>query len=697
MPENIATDSSAYKLQVLVLIRERILGPAHNFEYECLSFLELLRIPVGAFGNESLTIIQSIYVGISGLSECPRSRVGISIRDAAYLVDYLEYEFIFQEEPVPYSAICDSIIAELKKYSRTYLEKVIGVAFPKEVHSKVPNLCSRLWMELDCIPLVLDQHRRSRQRTDQGNFATFRGWSDKSLDEQADSMARKCIRYFGVGNIPYFDIGVGGSVEVDSSFHMHLAGLKDFEKTVTSQTWSLAQYYAADLKKRGVKIAIFSTTPQVNTSANTKSALVRLSHCLGTDIRWYVPDPAPRVSCIIRKMQNMLQGNSTPGEDLTADEELQLLNWVYGNAKHHWLCYNGPLRPAQEGGVDVVIIDDPFLSALALISKQHDPKRPVIFHSHLNIHNVSDISADVPQSKVFDFLWSTLQHVDILACQALSTLESRLIPRKKVGYMLASLDNFDGLNKKMNDFDIAFYGRQFNASCRDLGTISIHYPDDVYILVPIPCKPSFQRILYILEAYREFCNHTKTYSSAQRLPKLLVCGRHAYGHMSEEFYDCVTAHIAVHMNDLLGLISVNKVKPPDQLWNTLLSNSAFVILPPDPGGFEEGFLEVIYKGKPVITTEKLGRYLSLVNNQLNVFPVEIADVNSMAEHISKVWFGGQTQQQGNSLVPNNTWDEVTTVGNAVNWLFLASELSKGDIIQPNGEYIYQLAHKGTSS
>jgi hypothetical protein len=119
----------------------------------------------------------------------------MAISNAAYLVDYLEYQFQNQEVPVPSSAICDSIIAELERYSRTYLEKIVGVAFPKEIHDRVPNLCSRLWTELDCIPLALDQHRRSRRRLDQGNTATFRGWNEKALDEQADSMARKCIRY----------------------------------------------------------------------------------------------------------------------------------------------------------------------------------------------------------------------------------------------------------------------------------------------------------------------------------------------------------------------------------------------------------------------------------------------------------------------------------------------------------------------
>jgi phosphoserine phosphatase len=94
------------------------------------------------------------------------------------------------------------------------------------------------------------------------------------------------LSFFGAGNIPHLDIGIGGLVEIDSAFHMHITSARDFQNSVTPQTWSLAQYYAADLKERGVKIAIFSATPQGEAIANTRNALLRLLHCLGTDIRW---------------------------------------------------------------------------------------------------------------------------------------------------------------------------------------------------------------------------------------------------------------------------------------------------------------------------------------------------------------------------------------------------------------------------
>jgi hypothetical protein len=38
----------------------------------------------------------------------------------------------------------------------------------------------------------------------------------------------------------------------------------------------------------------------------------------------------------------------------------------------------------------------------------------------------------------------------------------------------------DGLNKNMRDWDIAFYGRMFNAACRNLDMPMIQYPEGNY-------------------------------------------------------------------------------------------------------------------------------------------------------------------------------------------------------------------------
>lgn len=97
--------------------------------------------------------------------------------------------------------------------------------------------------------------------------------------------------------------------------------------------------------------------------------------------------------------------------------------------------------PRWEGGVDVIIISDPSLTPLALISKQQDFERPVIFDSRVHIYSPSTVSG--PQSEAFEFIWSTLSHADVFACQAPTELDSCLVPRNKVGYVMASVDRYD--------------------------------------------------------------------------------------------------------------------------------------------------------------------------------------------------------------------------------------------------------------
>ncbi|KAJ5394726.1 trehalose synthase (Ccg-9) [Penicillium cosmopolitanum] len=490
------------------------------------------------FGEKSWSgqTFDNIYVGISGVFRCLGPKVAIAISKSNYLVDYLELEFTHEEPQVPSAVICDSLIAELENYSRTYLEKIVGVALPNEIDEILPDLCSRLWMELDCIPLVLGQQERRRQPADYSILSTYRGWNEKHLDEQADSMVRKCIRSFGVGNIPHLDIGDHGIVNIDTAFHVHLSQAKDFQHSVTPRTWSLVRHYATDLTKRGVRIAIFSATAQGNAAANATILLLRLSHCLDIDMRW-----------------------------------------------------------------------------------------------------------------------------------------------------------FDGLNKNMKDWDLAVYGRQFHALCRNSGITAIDYPNDKYIIVEMANTPSFQHALTVLQAYNEYYDLLKVSASPPFLRKLLLCVRQTHGNTDGDFYASVASHIASNMKDLEKFIAVTPIKLPDQIWNTLLSKAELVILFSDSKDCEGRFLEAVQKkNKTIIRTEGLGPYASLVEINENVFTVGIADFHAMGQCLFQN-LTLQGHRHPYNPRPNNICDEITTTGNAVNWLFLASALSNGDRIEPNGEYIYRLA------
>lgn len=116
--------------------------------------------------------------------------VAVAIHDTVYLVDFsvrtIQINDIHQEGEEP---IADYVISQLKAYEKSNLSKFVGAGLPVELMKKSPTLCSRLWLELDIVPIsILPESEGHETELKDRTF-----WSAKCVDEQADSMARKCI------------------------------------------------------------------------------------------------------------------------------------------------------------------------------------------------------------------------------------------------------------------------------------------------------------------------------------------------------------------------------------------------------------------------------------------------------------------------------------------------------------------------
>ncbi|EEB98263.1 hypothetical protein MPER_02261, partial [Moniliophthora perniciosa FA553] len=85
----------------------------------------------------------------------------------------------------------------------------------------------------------------------------------RTLDEQADSAARKCLGYYGPNNNPRLTIGPRNQVTVDAGGKIHLIDdLEVYRKTVGAGTWNAVNKLADELRERNIKIGFFSSTPQ---------------------------------------------------------------------------------------------------------------------------------------------------------------------------------------------------------------------------------------------------------------------------------------------------------------------------------------------------------------------------------------------------------------------------------------------------
>lgn len=166
--------------------------------------------------------------------------------------------------------------------------------------TQAPNLCTRLWLDLDIVPIVFNvkpfhtdsvtrpniKHRISsttgsyvpsgaetptihvdhsllEQQKATDESVAERLPIPRSIDEQSDSVARKAIMYFGPNNNPRLTIGPRNQVAVDAGGKIHLIDdLDEYRKTVGPRTWNAVNKLADELREKKVKIGFFSSTPQ---------------------------------------------------------------------------------------------------------------------------------------------------------------------------------------------------------------------------------------------------------------------------------------------------------------------------------------------------------------------------------------------------------------------------------------------------
>ncbi|BCS22533.1 putative trehalose synthase (Ccg-9) [Aspergillus puulaauensis] len=636
----------------------------------------------------------TIYSGLSAVFEKDKVIFAVAIRDATYLVDFAQEELPLQGDGDLDKQIGDHMMGHLHKWCNTHLEKIIGLALPQQLADKCPTVCSRLWLDLDIIPLVLTDDSKLSLGGEElrYEFQKSMDWELRTLDEQAESMARKCVRLFGPEGIPLLQVGLSGLVQVDTGFHVQLTNKKNYKDSVTSNTWKAIEHYANDLKKRKIKIAFFSATPQGGGVALMRHAMVRFSHALGTDMKWYVPKPRPGVFRITKTNHNILQGVSAPEERLSKESWEQVTNWIQENTDRYWLRPGGPLVHPKEGGADIVIIDDPQMPSLIPLAKQKAPSRPVIFRSHIQIRSDLVAQKGSPQEECWGRMWETIQQADLFVSHPVKTFVPHTVPPETVAYMPASTDWLDGLNKPMREEDIAHYGRVFNSMVRNSGMPVIDYPADEYIVQIARFDPS-KGIPDVVESYEKFFERMKKSAPDRVPPKLLICG---HGSVDDPdgsiIYDSVVTHIESAIPQLAEQICIVRLGPSDQVLNAVMSKAKVALQLSTREGFEVKVSEAIHKGRPVIATKAGGIPLQVIDKG-NGFLVDVGDTDAVANHLFDLCTDDNLWNKMHKFALAHVCDEVSTVGNSLNWLYVASKLSKGEVIKPNERWLNDMARE----
>jgi hypothetical protein len=176
--------------------------------------------------------------------------------------------------------LANFLITRLKEYQEDHLYKYIGAGINELAVKYSPQLPSRLWQELDIVPLVLEDKPRPNA------FRVKRGNTHLYVDEEADSMVRKALLYFGPSGQPRVNVGYQNLVQVDCGGRAAICSGDDFRRSVRKPTWKATMKYIESLKENNVQIAFFNSTPQGGGVALMRHALIRFLRTMKVDASW---------------------------------------------------------------------------------------------------------------------------------------------------------------------------------------------------------------------------------------------------------------------------------------------------------------------------------------------------------------------------------------------------------------------------
>jgi len=106
-------------------------------------------------------------------------------------------------------------------------------------------------------------------------------------------------------------------------------------------------------------------------------------------------------------------------------------------------------------------------------------------------------------------------------------------------------------------------------------------------------------------------------------------------------------------------------------------------------GFEIKVSEALHIGIPVIATSAGGIPLQIQHGKSG-YLVDVGDYNAVAQHIVDLWTDKALYKRMSDFAKSCVSDEVSTVGSAAAWLWMASKLAKGEDLKMKAQWVNDL-------
>lgn len=129
--------------------------------------------------------------------------------------------------------------------------------------------------------------------------------------------------------------------------------------------------------------------------------------------------------------------------------------------------------------------------------------------------------------------------------------------------------------------------------------------------------------------------------------------------------------------------------------NVLLANSKVALQLSTREGFEVKVSEALHFGIPVIASNTGGIPLQIDDGKSG-YITEPGDNEKVAELLFKLYTDDETYAAMSTYAKHHVSDEVSTVGNACSWMYLAAKYSRGEKLKPQGRWLNDMLREDTN-
>lgn len=568
-----------------------------------------------------------------------------------YIAEEHNTHLVTYEKALSETTSDESVLYWLKQAAAENHLQIVAASLSEEDFSS--QLGSRLWLEEDIVPLIIQKNNGEHTSTE-----------DLIHDVRA---------HFDQDNLIKVPLSPEREVLVSE-----LGTLDDYRKIVSKDDFEQMEILAQ--KFAGKRLIFINATPQGGGVALMRHALIRLLRLLGVDAHWYILVPDKEIFVITKaKFHNVLQNVASPSTELTDEDKQRYIDWSGENAHE--------LRPVIERA-DVIVIDDPQPAGLIPHIKNINPDASILFRSHIQI--VAELAniEGTPQHTTWSFLWNFIKQADLFISHPLQMFVPNSVPAEKVLYMPATTDPVDGLNKPLSEEQMALYMEFFNQILVEDEQLPLDQ-ERPYLVQIARFDPS-KGIPDVLDAYRQL--RVMLEEKQQPIPQLIIAGN---GSIDDPdglpIYNLIkrilqTEPYAAFATD----IKVARLPHRDQTLNALLRKSKIVLQLSIKEGFEVKVTEALLKGKPVVAY-RVGGIPLQIQDTVTGYLVETGDTTQVAKNLYELLTNEPRYQSMCNAAEALANKDYLTTANAICWLYLATELIEGHDIEGNYQWVRTLS------